>query len=187
MNREQFVIDLARCTGCQTCVIACQDRGQGKKAHRWLRVEQIVSGRYPHLTLIHRVLHCFHCERPACVPVCPAQAITQNADGWVTLDHQKCTGCQACLSACPFGAISLHPHDSVATKCDGCADEIAKGSDPTCVRACPMRALQYGAASQTKSQRVTDASFDDHGIGPSATYLRRPTDSLSLSDERKDG
>ena len=54
----------------------------------------------------------------------------------------------------------------------GGADEVARGWGPTCVRACPMRALEYG--SDDRPARVADASFDDHGIGPSVTYLRRP-------------
>ena len=60
----------------------------------------------------------------------------------------------------------------VASKCDGCADETARGWDPTCVRACPMRALGWGADGE-KPGRVADEAFDDHGIGPSVIYWRR--------------
>jgi anaerobic dimethyl sulfoxide reductase subunit B (iron-sulfur subunit) len=65
----------------------------------------------------------------------------------------------------------------IATKCDGCADEVDSGLDPTCVRACPMRALQYGRVEkEVAACRTEDDRFDDHGIGPSVSYLRRVPD-----------
>ncbi|HOT06685.1 MAG: Ferredoxin [Methanosaeta sp. PtaB.Bin039] len=51
------------------------------------------------------------------------------------VDDDKCTGCEACIERCPFGAISLS-EDKVAVvdeeKCTGCGK---------CVRACPNEAL----------------------------------------------
>lgn len=176
MSDRQFAVDLARCTGCQTCSIACKDRANLPDGLDWLRVEANESGKYPAPILYYRVIHCFHCARPPCVEVCPTEAMVKREDGWVQVEAELCIACGACVEACPFSAIIIRPGD-VASKCDGCADEISRGWKPTCVRACPMRALDYGPrASPLPDKRVEDRGFRDHGIGPAVLYLRRPED-----------
>jgi Fe-S-cluster-containing dehydrogenase component len=94
----------------------------------------------------------------------------QREDSWVQVDADLCIACGACIEACPFETAVMGT-EGAASKCDGCADEVARGWDPTCVRACPMRALGYGI--KETPLRVVDETFDDHGIGPSVTYWRR--------------
>ena len=171
MSQTAFVIDLARCTGCQACRIACKDRAALPDTVDWLRVDQQEDGVYPHPVLTYRVVHCFHCAAPACAAVCPTGAIAPDDEGWVEVDAALCIACGACVEACPFGAIAL---DAVASKCDGCVDELARGWDPTCVRACPMRALATApVGAPAPDGRIPDPAFDDHGIGPAVAYLRR--------------
>ena len=69
--------------------------------------------------------------------------------------------------------IGLSPLLNYPRGADGCADELALGWDPTCVRACPMRALTY-SQSQHRGRRL-DPTFDDHGIGPRVAHWVRPT------------
>ena len=57
-----------------------------------------------------------------------------------TVDEQKCTGCQTCLTICPYDAISRDPARGLAfineALCTGCG---------TCVATCPSHAIsQYG-------------------------------------------
>jgi anaerobic dimethyl sulfoxide reductase subunit B (iron-sulfur subunit) len=165
-----FTIDLARCTGCHACSVACKDRAGLPDALDWLRVEAHEGGTFPTPTLVYRVVHCFHCAVPTCVASCPTGAMEQGADGWVQVDASLCIACVACVEACPFEAVVMGAGG--ATKCDGCVDELARGWDPTCVRACPMRALGV-APAQERPDRVTDETFNDHGIGPSVVYWRR--------------
>jgi len=184
MKDAVFVVDAARCTGCHTCSIACKDRAGLPDDLDWLRVEEHEAGVCPGTTLSFRVIHCFHCEAPPCVEVCPSQAIARDELGFVALDREECTGCGECIDACPFEAVVLQP-DGIASKCDGCADEAAEGREPTCVRACPMRALScVPVGSDPIEGRVTDPGFDDHGIGPSVRFLRRPEP--SVLDDREE-
>ena len=172
MSGRLFVIDLARCTGCHTCGIACKDRADVPDHVDLLRIDRSETGVYPRPALTYRVVHCFHCAEPPCVDICPAGAILKGVNGLVSLDTDQCTGCGACIDACPFDAVSLLP-EGVAAKCDGCWDEIARGWNPTCVRACPMRALEYESLDEAPANRVEDSGFDDRGVGPAVLYLRR--------------
>jgi anaerobic dimethyl sulfoxide reductase subunit B (iron-sulfur subunit) len=167
-----FTIDLARCIGCKACSVACTDRAGLPDDLDWLRVEAHEGGAYPDPTLYYRVVHCFHCADPACVESCPTGAMEQGAEGWVQVDAELCIACGACIAACPFGAVVMGDQGT-ACKCDGCVDELARGWDPTCVRACPMRALGGPGTPSEKPGRVQDESFDDHGIGPSVVYWQR--------------
>ena len=174
MSERRYFIDLARCTGCQACSIACKDRAGLPDDLDWLRVEAHEGGSYPTPTFYYRVTHCFHCAEPPCAEVCPTAAIARKEAGWVQIDAGLCNACGACLDACPFSAIVIGA-EGVASKCDGCADEVNRGWGPTCVRACPMRALDYGPRAGASSEvRVGDRDFEDHGIGPAVLYVRRP-------------
>lgn len=171
MSKALFIVDMASCTGCGTCSIACKDRSGLPDELDFLRVESHEEGIYPKPTLCYRVVHCFHCEQPACVEACSAEAISKGEDGLVVINAAECVGCGNCIEACPFDAIVMLPED-MAAKCDGCADEIAKGWVPTCVRACPMRALRYEQTEGVKlEKRSIDTDFKDYGISPAVLYL----------------
>jgi anaerobic dimethyl sulfoxide reductase subunit B (iron-sulfur subunit) len=174
VNDRKFIIDLARCTGCMACAIACKDRANLPDSLNWLRVDAEEGGVYPTPTLTYRVVHCWHCSYPSCVEVCPTNAIIQLANGLLQIDAELCNGCGHCIDACPFTAIVMLPQ-GVASKCDGCNDELDLGWEPTCVRACPMRALNYEQADNSAiPNREGDQTFNDHGIGPYVMYLRWP-------------
>ena len=176
MNETVFAIDLARCTGCFACSVACKDRAGLPDDLDLLRVEEHETGAYPETGLYFRVIHCFHCDDPPCVEACPSKGISKGEDGLVTLAGEECLECAECAAACPFGAIVMGP-DGAAVKCDGCADEVARGWDPACVRSCPMRALWYGPPDAVPVEnRVRDARFDDQGIGPAVLYLCRQSE-----------
>lgn len=170
-DHQVYTVDLARCTGCQTCAVACKDRADLSDSLDWLRIEAEDHGTYPRVTLSFRVIHCFHCAQAPCAAVCPSGAIARDDLGLMQIDGAVCVRCGACGEVCPFGAIVL-PEQGAASKCDGCADEVQQGWEPTCVRACPMRALAYGKDTPPAGPRALDGGFDEHGIGPAVRYWR---------------
>jgi len=173
MTDKVFVIDTAQCTGCHTCAIACKDRAGLPDDLDWLRVEERERGTYPETTISFRVIHCFHCAEPPCAEACPVQAVSRDEAGRVVANADECTGCGECVEACPFDAVVMLP-EGIAAKCDACADEVAEGWQPTCVRACPMRALAYESPADAQTRgRVSSPDFEDHGAGPAVRYLCR--------------
>ena len=173
MSDRAFIIDIGRCTGCGACLIACKDRADMPDELDLLRVETTESGTFPTPEVTHRVVHCFHCARAPCVEICPAGALSHAPGGTVALNRDACVACGRCSDVCPFGAVAMVP-DGETAKCDGCTDEVAAGLDPTCVRACPMRALAY-AVPPDPAPPTRMREPPDHGAGaaPRACYLRR--------------
>ena len=68
----------------------------------------------------------------------------RRPDGVVLLDSAKCMGCRYCEWACPYGAPRFDDARGVMTKCTLCSDRLVEGLAPSCVSACPMRALDFG-------------------------------------------
>ena len=171
MSDRVFIIDLARCTGCGACLIACKDRARMPDDVDLLRIESEENGAFPNPAVTHRVVHCFHCIQAACVEECPSDALTRAEDGFVVLDRETCVACGKCAEACPFDAVSTLS-DGTAVKCDGCADEMTEGREPTCVRACPMRALRLARPDPLPPGGVRAPDGVDSECGPRVLYLR---------------
>jgi len=82
-------------------------------------------------------LICIQCEVPACVHVCPVNALSRDEEtGIVKLDMDKCINCSLCVIKCPYHGVFKTP-SGVTVKCDLC------DGDPKCVKYCPTGALQY--------------------------------------------
>jgi carbon-monoxide dehydrogenase iron sulfur subunit len=142
-------IDLAKCSGCRNCELACivvhspdenlqQTYREGGIAavRSRTQVAQTDDGRFfPQ--------HCRHCEDPQCVQACMSGALSKGEDGYVVCDTDICVGCYMCVMSCPNGvARPVACGERVMLKCDGCAsrDEMA------CVAACRSGCLSVGEA-----------------------------------------
>ena len=150
--------DQTRCMGCFTCVVACRDwhdvpAGQAS----YIRLKTVEKGETPDLFVAFLPTFCYHCENPACVDVCPEDAITKRAeDGIVTVDAEACIGkdsCGLCLEVCHYDAPQFTDEDDAKMqKCDLCLDRLALDRKPTCVSGCPMRALDAGPIDDLKGK-----------------------------------
>jgi Fe-S-cluster-containing dehydrogenase component len=87
--------------------------------------------------LLNVALACRFCEDARCVTACPEKALEQSEEsGVLTVDENKCKGCDWCVQACPHGGLSLDPEKTLVMACDLC------GGDPKCVDSCPEEALE---------------------------------------------
>jgi Fe-S-cluster-containing dehydrogenase component len=121
---------------------------------------------------------CMHCEKPACLAVCPTAAISKRAeDGLVLINEGKCIGCRYCSWACPYGAIGFDAERRVADKCTYCEHLLARGETPACVSKCPGHALSFGPVEALRTQAKADGrkvlDINRSGTNPSTFYLAR--------------
>ena len=154
-----FVFDLKRCIGCYTCVIACKVENCLQE-HSWIKVltsngapGNTATGRYPELSLSWQPITCMHCQNPPCLEACPLEsAIYKRPDGIVLIDKEKCTGCQLCIPACPYGVIKFDLQDNVAQKCTFCSHRLDQDLTPFCVKECIWGAIHFGDVGDPNSE-----------------------------------
>lgn len=140
--------------GCHSCEVACKmehDLPVGVN-----RMSVVVEGPYlvdGKLKLAFRRIHCRQCLHPPCIEACPDAAIIKRPDGIVYIEQSRCTGCQACAVACPYGAISFHPHKKRAEICDQCFRRLDDGLEPFCVKHCMSGALFFGTEEEFRKKK----------------------------------
>jgi len=161
-KRYCMVIDLRKCTGCGSCVVACKGEHDVPLGvwRMWLKGED--KGVYPNVRRAFLPRLCNHCDYPICVRACPTQATFKHEDGFVLQRYNRCIGCKACMIACPYNARHILPYhrtDSrkpfgVADKCDYCIHRVKRGLVPTCVTTCVGGAFVFGDLNDPSSEVV---------------------------------
>lgn len=169
MSQYGFYIDLVKCTGCKTCVIACKDAHSLPVGTNYRKVIEFVEGDWKKdasgawvqdVRGYYVPIACNECADPACVKVCPTKAhFKRESDGLVLIDEKKCIGCGACAQACPYGAPVLDETAHKMHKCGACADRLAQGLLPICVEACPQRAIEFGEISELRKKYGENADI----------------------------
>ena len=151
-----FYYDQTRCIGCNTCIVACKDWNDipaGPVA--WRKLTTIEKGKFPELFVAFLTTSCYHCEKPACVDVCPTKAIYKEEKyGAVLVDFDKCQGTRKCWFACPYGSPQFRGDEpgTKMSKCNMCIDRLGQGLKPICVLSCSMRALEFGPLDELREK-----------------------------------
>ncbi len=159
-----ILIDVAKCSGCYNCQLACKDeycendwmpyaKPQPITGQFWCKVTEHVQGSIPKVKIHYVAKMCAHCADAPCMSTCPESAISKREDGLILIDPARCSGCKACMSACPYDVIYFNDKLSIAQKCTGCAHLLDNGfKQPRCTEACPTDAMVYGDAEELKEQ-----------------------------------
>ncbi len=88
-----------------------------------------------------------------CIAACNFDAIHLDDNGMRIIDKEKCTGCGACVKACPRNLIELVPvskkvhilcssHDKGAEAKKRCGNKTACIGCGLCVKKCPVEAIE---------------------------------------------
>ena len=107
-----MVVDIDKCTGCQSCVVACQSENNvpiNEEAHfnqrraiEWIRVERYWEGEFPDVKARFIPLFCQQCGDAPCEPVCPVYATYHNSEGLNVQVYNRCIGTRFCANNCPY-------------------------------------------------------------------------------------
>ena len=100
-----MLIDLKKCVGCHACAVACKEAHGTPPAVMRSHVERAFEGTYPQAVKHVVPMLCMHCENAPCIAACAVEGATyKRDDGIVMIDKEKCIGCKACITACPYAA-----------------------------------------------------------------------------------
>mgnify|MGYP001024339984 FL=1 len=156
--------DLAKCSGCRKCEIACSLFHENRiwpEASR-IRVFMLVPGAdFPHF--------CAQCEDYPCVQSCPVNALSiSKKTGAVLVNAEACIACGKCIDACPGRIPHMHSEGKHILICDLC------NGDPQCVQVCqeggwnvlkkvPRKDYAYKLYARTPEETTRDLAVKMYG------------------------
>jgi molybdopterin-containing oxidoreductase family iron-sulfur binding subunit len=160
----------------------------------WTKTVSEEIGIYPNVTRAYIPILCNHCEEPPCERSCPTKATYIADDGIVMVDENKCIGCGACYTACPYknrhylkkeplekglyDQRQLTPFETqgytrfvhgTMTKCTFCHNRVSEGKVPACAMTCPTEARIFGDLDDPQSD-VRRAIQSRKGYQPLAQH-----------------
>jgi Fe-S-cluster-containing dehydrogenase component len=161
--QRAILVDGDKCVGCSSCAVTCKlehnlppypahpplGDPQGPELIRVQRVgPQIRDGE---IQQYFEATTCMHCLDAPCIRGCPTSAIYKDPETGITLvDEGECTGCESCLSVCPYGIPQFH--DGRLYLCDLCIHRLREGRLTACEAACPARAIHLGTGDEISAQ-----------------------------------
>lgn len=159
-----ILIDLTRCTGCQSCALACQ--AANERPETVVPPSRLSSDAYSYVSTLahtegddqHEAIYvkrqCMHCVHPACVSACTVGVLQKQPPArWFMMRASALAVATANtpvpLACRPMTGIT---RSGLIHKCQMCAVRQQQGKLPACIAACPNGALRFGKRHELLAQ-----------------------------------
>ena len=179
-----LVIDLDRCSGCDSCVAVCKHENGVDLGVYYSTVCTVGPvGTHPDIEMYWLPKQCQQCANPGCIDVCPTGASYRDEEtGVVLVNAEECIGCESCIEGCPFEARTLNPNTNVVEKCTLCFQRHTNENwIPACVANCCAGARLFGDLDDPESdvsKAIAAAGeenchqlADPNGLEPATVYI----------------
>jgi protein NrfC len=152
VSEGYLVVDIKKCQGCVSCMLACSLVNDGVENLSLARI-QILQNSFQNWPDDVTIEQCRQCVDPACVKACPEGALIADPNsGHVRrVCKEKCIGCMSCVEACPHppSRAIWNFEENLAQKCDLCSqaphweEKGGPGGKQACVEVCPVGAIKF--------------------------------------------
>ncbi|MDF2546980.1 MAG: 4Fe-4S ferredoxin iron-sulfur binding domain protein [Anaerosolibacter sp.] len=146
-NKVLRAVDMSKCIGCCSCMLACARNVHGDYSPVKSAVRIHSSGGFQGRFVANI---CRGCIRPACAEVCHSGALNERSGGGVKLVKEKCIGCRKCIGACSVQGIIFDEQENKPIVCLQCG---------SCVKNCPHNVLSMEVNNNFYEE--FNKSFDD--------------------------
>ncbi len=187
MEKWNLIVDVAKCTNCNMCTLACHDEYVGnefpgyaaempKHGHYWIDIRRKERGSVPMIDVAYLPVMCQHCDNAPCIEAARDGAVTKRDDGIVIIDPEKAKGQKQLVESCPYGAIWWNEEKELPQHWIFDAHLLDDGwKEPRAAQVCATAAIVAVKGDEaTMLKRIAEEGLEilhpEHGTKPRVWY-----------------